>query len=400
MEKDFLKLKTDEKTVRRMILVSGLLLTILLGIQSFRYRELKNAYELPKAETKEEAYEQELEAYIGKQKIPVTVLVEERIRTEEEVEELLSDSEKILLEMIKGENESLQKITSDLKLLDEIPETSVEVTWVEIPYEYVYSNGQLRKDYELLEPVELKISAILTCQEYTRDFEATVTLLPRAVGIKEKLQKLIQPEKDKILLPEEYEGQRIVWKKPMDLTFVYIFVLTIAATVVLKLGSQKDAEAQKKERLEALEKDYAQIVSKFAMLLSAGLSVRNAWERIVLLQRRKTESGRLIYEELFWGFKEMQKGVSELEVYEKVGARIGLVHYKKLMALFISDKRRGTANLLDAMNQEMLSAFEEQKRKTKQEGEKIGTKLLLPMMGMLGVVFIMILVPAFLSFEL
>ena len=55
--------------------------------------------------------------------------------------------------------------------------------------------------------------------------------------------------------------------------------------------------------------------------------------------------------------------------------------------------------MLEAMNQEMMLAWEERKRKTRQQGEKIGTKLLIPMMGMLGVVFFMVLVPAFLSFQ-
>lgn len=47
----------------------------------------------------------------------------------------------------------------------------------------------------------------------------------------------------------------------------------------------------------------------------------------------------------------------------------------------------------------MLEAWEEKKRYTRQQGEKIGTKLLLPMIGMLSVVFLMILVPAFMSFN-
>ena len=55
--------------------------------------------------------------------------------------------------------------------------------------------------------------------------------------------------------------------------------------------------------------------------------------------------------------------------------------------------------MTDTMNREMLNAWEEQKRKTRRQGELIGTKLLLPMMGMLMVVFLMILVPAFLSFQ-
>jgi hypothetical protein len=70
------------------------------------------------------------------------------------------------------------------------------------------------------------------------------------------------------------------------------------------------------------------------------------------------------------------------------------------MALFLSDKRRGSVPLLDTMKQEMMIAWEERKRKIRQQGEKIGTKLLIPMMGMLGVVFVIVLVPAFLSFQI
>jgi hypothetical protein len=116
------------------------------------------------------------------------------------------------------------------------------------------------------------------------------------------------------------------------------------------------------------------------------------------MQKRKGMTEKVIDEELRWGLREMQKGVPELYVYECFGQRVGEIHYKKLMALFISDKKRGTIPLLDTMNQEMLLAWEEQKRKTRQQGEKIGTKLLLPMMGMLSVVFLIVLIPAFLSF--
>ena len=119
---------------------------------------------------------------------------------------------------------------------------------------------------------------------------------------------------------------------------------------------------------------------------------------MLMYRRRGVQSA--VYEELNWGLLQMQKGISELEVYESVGIRTGQVHYKKLMALFISDKRRGSIPLMEAMNQEMFSAMEEKRRKTRQQGEKIGTKLLIPMIGMLGVVFLIILVPAFLSFGL
>ncbi len=405
MEKGFLKLTTDSKGTTKLILIVGFIVTVLLGIKAYKETELVNGNELYRNDAAEGDYEQKLIARVGEQKIPVTVTVEERMLSEKEAEEEFLKAEHLLPNIIKGENESLSKVSAGLMFATQIPDTCVEVEWTEKQLDYFYSDGRLREDLTLKEPVELQISAILICQEYTRDYVTTITVLPTQPGIEQKLSSLIQQKnenkrkKDVLVLPEEYQGEALRWRKPMDSTFLYFGAFTISSAIFLKLGEKRDQKEALKERQKALEKDYAQIVSKFAMLLSAGLSVRNAWERIVLMQRRKGTSEKVIEQELHWALLQMQKGVPELEVYEKFGARVKEIHYKKLMALFISDKRRGSIPLLDAMNQEMMLAWEEQKRNTRQQGEKIGTKLLLPMMGMLGVVFIMILVPAFLSFQ-
>ena len=46
----------------------------------------------------------------------------------------------------------------------------------------------------------------------------------------------------------------------------------------------------------------------------------------------------------------------------------------------------------------MVAAFEQRKNLAKKLGEEAGTKLLLPLFLMLGVVMIMMVVPAFLAF--
>lgn len=406
MGKDFLNLKTDQKKLYVGILCTGMVLTVVLGVGAFRETELQNGFELQKNEAGNGSYDQKLYAFIRDEKIPITVEVQEQRMSKAEAEQMLSQAEKELDNILKADNESLSKITTSLNFADGFAQIPVEIQWTEKAPEYFYSDGSFREDAEILEPVEKKVSAILSCQGYTKDYEAVITILPRKTGIEKKLSEQIAkemeayPENEVLRLPEEYEGNPVTWKKPMDMTFVYFGMLMAVAVVFLKIGSKRDEQVKKAERLESLEKDYAQIVSKFTMLLSAGLSVRNAWERIVLLYKGKEKARSLIYTEMNWAMREMQKGVPELEVYERFGVRVGLIHYKKLMALFIMDKKRGSINLLEAMNQEMLQAWEEQKRKTKQQGEKAGTKLLIPMMGMLAVVFIMILVPAFLSFQL
>lgn len=396
MAKDFLNLKTDQKRMQRLVLCVGILCTVLLGIRSVCDRQLPGGNELLKKKAGEGTYEQTVMAQLQDKEVLVTVAVEEQLFTKEEAEQMLVQAETMLDQQLKAQNESLSKIISDVYFADSLPELHVEVAWTEKLPEYFYSDGTFREDVILSEPIEQKVSAILSCQQYVRDYEAILTIYPKEQTLEEQLLARTKEDSRAVRLPETYEDQQITWKKPMDLTFVYVGILTVTALVFLHIGNARDEKLRKKQRLEDLDKDYAQIVSKFTMLLSAGLSVRNAWERIVYLNR---ETERPIYMEMSISVQELQKGVSELEVYERFGTRVGLVRYKKLMALFISDKKRGSRNLLEAMNEEMLQAWDEQKRKTRQQGEKTGTKLLLPMMGMLAVVFMMIMVPAFLSFQ-
>ena len=406
MGKEFLKLKADERKSYAVILLVGLGITIALGINTWQERKLTNGYELLKNDQEEGDYEEHLIARVGEEKIPLAVLVKERALTEKEAKEELLKAREMLPVYLMGENESLKNVTTDLNFITRVPDTYVEVQWVERGSEFFSYDGEIKEDLELLEMVELKVSAILSCQGISEDYETTITLMPKSLKVSEALLNQIEkqqeekPENEVLILPDTYEGKTVTWKKVPDYTFLWIFVLTVLSVLLLKLGKKRDVEEEKKKRLEMLEREYAQIVSKFTMLLSAGLSVRNAWERIVLLYRRKEDTQNIVFQELNWGLMQMQKGVPELEVYEVFGIRTGLVHYKKMMAIFISDRKRGSVNLLDAMNQEMLLAWEEKKRKTRQHGEKIGTKLLIPMMGMLGIVFVIILVPAFLSFEL
>ena len=404
MGREFLKLKFSEKQICVLVLMLGMTCAVLMGISAFNETKLENGYELLRNEPKEGDYEESLIATIGEEQISLNITVSERLLSETEAKEELSNAREQLAGFLKGENESLKKITSDLNFLTEIPETSVEIQWVDNASDYFTSAGKRRKEVVLTEPVEIRLSAILTCQEFSEDYETTITLFPVETDTIGDLHRLIEEENQQqaknkaFMLPDVYNGNSVTWHKKLDTTFLLVFVLTIITVLLIKFGEKRDQENIKKERLELLEKEYAKLVSKFTMLLSAGLSIRNAWERIVLLYRKKGNTEDVLFQELNWGLLQMQKGVSELEIYEAVGVRFGNVHYKKLMAMFVSDRKRGSVNLLDAMSQEMLSAWEEQKRKSRQHGEKIGTKLLIPMMGMLGIVFVIVMMPALLSF--
>lgn len=396
MGKDCLKLTADSKRLSKWILVGGIGISTILGILAYNEAGFKEAV-LKRPGAGEGAYEQELIAWVeGEESQPLTVVVEEEQLTQEEAEILLQQAAEFLDENFQGEKKTVD-------FVETIPGMPVEVDWISTASEYFHADGSLREDVKILEPVEVKVQAVLSCQSYTREYETMIVLQPGTVSLASELLECVEQAErtgTHLKLPTEHAGRSITWKRPMDYTFIYVLLLSLGTVVFLRLGEKRDQRMKQEERLRQMEQDYPQVISKFTMLLSAGLSVRNAWERIVKLYRKKSATEKEIYEEMSRSLLEFEKGIPELQVYELFSNRVGQIHYKKLMALFISDRRKGSVNLLEVMEQEMLLAWEEQKRNTRKQGEQIGTKLLLPMMGMLFVVFLMILVPAFMSFQL
>lgn len=61
--------------------------------------------------------------------------------------------------------------------------------------------------------------------------------------------------------------------------------------------------------------------------------------------------------------------------------------------------KKGTRGLYEMLQAEAYQAFEERKHQVRRAGEEVSTRLLIPMFMMFGVVLIVILVPALMSFS-
>ena len=148
--------------------------------------------------------------------------------------------------------------------------------------------------------------------------------------------------------------------------------------------------------------DYPEIVSALALLLGAGMTVPNAWNKIAKdYRKRREESGgnshgkRYAYEEMLMTVYEMESGVMQTTAYERFGRRCRLPSYNKLAAMLSQNIRKGAANLPLLLKEEAADAFEDRKHSARKQGEKAGTKLLVPMMMLLGMTMVIIMVPAF-----
>ena len=92
---------------------------------------------------------------------------------------------------------------------------------------------------------------------------------------------------------------------------------------------------------------------------------------------------------------QMDNGISEEKAYEMFGRRIGILTYMKFSTLLVQNLKKGTANLINILEYESADIFNERKENAKILGEEASTKLLVPMVLMMTIIFAIILYAAF-----
>ena len=185
--------------------------------------------------------------------------------------------------------------------------------------------------------------------------------------------------------------------------FLILFLSIICSALVVESSRSRERDHLKRARLQ-MEMDYPEFVSKLKLYMDAGLTSRSAWLKIADDYQKGQEAGkrekRSLYEKIVKSGFEMKSGVSEQRAYERFGERCPVSCYKKLMGLLIQNARKGNRGLSELLEAEMWQAFEERKALAKRQGEEAGTKLLLPMMGMLVVVMVIVIAPALMSMQM
>lgn len=198
-------------------------------------------------------------------------------------------------------------------------------------------------------------------------------------------------------LPDEWNGKHLEWEQPKDKTGNLLSALGLAAAVAAVIAKKREEQNAQIKRREQMLMDYPGLIMKFTLLVQAGMTVRNAFRKMTVDYKRKNEK-RAAYEELVTACNEMESGISEMEAYRRFGERCGHVKYKTFATLLIQNLQKGSRQMGEMLEKESVEAWDDRKRKAKVLGEAATTKLLLPMVLMLGVVMAIIMLPACLSF--
>ena len=208
---------------------------------------------------------------------------------------------------------------------------------------------------------------------------------------------------DYVELPKEVDGEEVIYKKRESGNYAAaVLFCGISLAIFAHYHDKEKKNSYEKEKIKQMNCDYPEIVAKLSLLVGAGMTVRMAWEKIVVDYRVRQKSGskkRYAYEFMSEGLNMLKSGKPQIYVYEEFGMKCGIKEYMKFSSLIVQNIKKGTKELALLLTLEAKDAFEERKNMAKKYGEEAGTKLLLPMIIMLIVVMAIIMVPALMSFS-
>ncbi|MDR0949011.1 MAG: hypothetical protein LBM69_05810 [Lachnospiraceae bacterium] len=416
-----------------LLLFVGTLFAILVKVQAEQSRILTQENTLIRQEYGDGKKKLTLKAHIGEDYAEEwKVILPIKEYTEQEAEEAVAVFWSILCNEILASNESIQEVNKDLNLVTQIEGYPFYVKWTSSRSDLIQNDGKLKPITQIQTvlltahityepPTEEIIQSDIEKEPRNGDsqselvlasweYELSITVCPPFYSQEEQLshqlyESIISSEKDTAQqreweLPSVLEDQKIVWEEiPEDDSYLFMGIAIIVAGCVYFL-SDKDLQKKIKVRAQCLKDTYPQIVNKLVMYLSAGMTIRSAYIKIAQDYQAQKEQSQVVhpaYEEMVYTYHEIMTGTPEAKAYEHFGRRSGLPEYVKLSALLAQNVKKGNSSLLARLKEEAMGSMEERFHRRTKLGEEATTKLLLPMMMMLGIVMLLVMIPAFTS---
>lgn len=356
--------------------------------------------------------EEVLEVETEELKEEISVTVSEQKYRKEEIPKLLEKEAASLEKIILNKNKSLDCITSDLNLVNQIEGTQIEVGWSMDNDAYIQYDGTLIPGAVTGDGVVVNLTATLSYEGEVFVHSFAVHLQKLKQSLKEAFTEALNREievrntsmagMEVLELPKEIQGKKVEFRYQQE-TYGYklLIGLVVCAVMIFFIKDeylQKDMENRNKQMII----DYSEVVSKLTLFLGAGLTIRSALEKIAGDYDKKLKQGkcgkRFAYDEILYVCREMQGGVSERMGIDMLGKRCQIPCYMKLCSLLLQNSKKGSKGLAEMLEYEVRQAFEERKTIARCLGEETGTKLLFPMILMLIIVMAVLIIPAFLSF--
>jgi hypothetical protein len=201
-------------------------------------------------------------------------------------------------------------------------------------------------------------------------------------------------------LPNNIADTPINWSFP-DIPFddnsYVMFSCGILLVIIMYFGLNSDIEKKIKNKREKIKRDFPDIITKFNILISCGLTAYDCIRKIVEENKKSGVSfaDHPVYEELETTLREIDLGKAEIYSYEDFGLRCKIPEAMKFSSLVTQNLLRGTEDIISLLRAQSKEAWELKKADVRARGEQAGTKLVFPMMMSVIAIIVVVIYPAF-----
>ncbi len=398
----------DDLRVRRAVLclAAGILLAILAGAAGPAVRTV-----IRRPAVGQDTLETEIDAEYDGENYQVPMSLASRLYTAEELTRAKETAARNAEKMVLAGNAAWNQVSEDLDFDSGTGVPGISVSWSSSDTDQIAADGTVTchsRGTAAKKPVVVTAVFEYEQEQWERTYRAVV--VPRKKTKHQSEESILAGElnqaaadrsQEMISLPLAAGGKAIRYPAAGAATPWLLLLLGMAAAgACMLLPVQNNRQAEKK-RSEELMLEYPELVMNLTVLMSAGLSVRAAWENMVVRYQYRCTQGephQIVYEEMTYVRNLMQQGTYEEEAYPEFGRRCGLPPYLRLGTLLGHNVRRGSQGILPLMRAEADRALDSRLRSARKRGEEISSRMLLPMMLLLGLVLVMLMAPAFMSF--
>jgi tight adherence protein C len=161
----------------------------------------------------------------------------------------------------------------------------------------------------------------------------------------------------------------------------------LVAGVAVYMNYSNDLERQIKAKSETIEGQLPEIVSRLALLLNAGMILKEAWALVA-----DSDEGE-IFREMQLVKANMMNGVSDYEAIFAFGQRCENAEVRKFSSRVLQSIEKGGAHLSVELSQQALEMFELKRQIVRRKTDEASQKLLIPLMIMFIGILALVLIP-------
>jgi len=331
-----------------------------------------------------------------------------------EPQKVTEQDAKEYIEQAKKEIEvDFENIKDQVMIRDTFVTDMVEAEWSFYPSGLISSDGTIQIKEIPQTGVLITAQVHLRCGAYDElyifPFEITKDSISRKKILLAEIEAYVSAQMQKegteeVILPKEIDGIDIVWREKEDYLTVKIVLLEITASFLILISKKKVKKKQEETQNQSMEILYSDIVNHLSILLEAGMTSRQAWQRMAVQYEERCANSLVshnpVYEAISRMSRRFSEGESERRIYEMFMEEIDLLSYRRLMRMLISNLGKGNKDICVYLDAESKRAYDERILLAKKQGEEASTKLLIPLMLMLVLVMFVVIVPAMIGFTI